>query len=177
MTIKYPFVLTASLATIIAGVLHTTVVAFEHVGVPPEFWFFIITGTIQILWGANFFYRRTPNMYFVGAVINLGFTFFWLAVRVFPAPFSDSPESIELLGILTAVIQIIAFVASFWALYRFHQTTFFSVVTLIIFSFIIAGIGYTTAKSSETMFLKIWPEIEEASHEHTETTKTAPLLL
>jgi len=163
---KYPFVLLAALSTIVAGVLHATLVAFAHITVPPEFWFFLITGSLQIIWGLNFLYRRTPNMYFVGAVLNLGLTFFWLFVRLFPAPFSDTPESIQLLGIVTAIIQLIAFAASFWALYRFHKTTMFSILALIVVSLAMADIGYMAAKGSEGLLLKIWPEMADTPHGH-----------
>jgi hypothetical protein len=164
--LKYPFVVIASITTIIAGILHATTVAFEHAAIPPEFWFFIVLGVTQVVWGLNFFYHRTSNMYFVGSVLNLGSTFFWLAVRIFPAPFSDVPEEIRWIGIITALIQVIAFAASFWALYRFHRTTVLSIVSLLVLSSFLAGLGYVTAKSSEGMLLQIWPEINEAPHGH-----------
>ena len=163
---KYPYIFIAASTTIIAGLLHTTIVAWQHSNIPPEFWFFVITGVAQILWGLNFFYHRTSNMYFVGSVLNLGLTFFWLAVRTLPAPFADGPENIEVLGIVTALIQIVAFIASFWALYRHHKTTIMSVFLLVGLSFVLGVFGYATAKSSEDMLLRLWPEIYEASHGH-----------
>lgn len=163
---KYPFVLVAATATVLAGILHATTIAVEHSSVPPEFWFFIVAGLMQIVWGINFFYHRTPNMYFVGSVLNLGLTFFWLAARLMPAPFVDNPETIEMIGVITAIIQIVAFIASFWALYRFHRTTIISILALITLSVVLGGIGYTTAKMSEDSFLKLWPEINETPHGH-----------
>ena len=168
---KYPFVLLASVATIIAGILHATIVAYDHAGIPPEFWFFVVTGVMQIAWGINFFYHRTSNMYFVGSVLNLGLTFFWLSARLLPAPFADAPESIEVLGIVTAIIQIVAFGATFWALYRFHRTTITSVFLLVLLSVVLGGIGYASAKVSEGLLLQMWPEIEEAAHGHGEETE------
>jgi len=163
---KYPYVFIASVATIIAGVLHATVVAKAHISIPPEFIFFVVTGVLQIAWGVNYFYHRTQNMYFAGAVLNLGLTFFWLTARVFPAPFADTPETIQMLGILTAFVQIIAFAASFWSLYRFHKATILSSIMLVVLSAVLAGIGYVTSKNGEGMMLKIWPQIEEVEHGH-----------
>ncbi len=165
---QYPYVFIASVTTIVAGVLHATTVAFEHVDIPPEFWFFIVSGVAQIIWGVNYFYHRTSNMYFVGAVLNLGLTFFWLSVRLFPAPFSDVPETIGTLGIVTALVQLTAFGSSFWSLYRFGITTVKSIAFLLILSLALSWIGYITAKTSEGILLQIWPGIEEAPHGHGE---------
>tara|TARA_B100000745_G_scaffold288234_1_gene225501 strand:+ start:1233 stop:1823 length:591 start_codon:yes stop_codon:yes gene_type:complete len=165
---QYPYVFIASITTILAGILHATTVAFEHVDVPPEFWFFIVSGIAQIIWGVNYFYHRTSNMYFVGAVLNLGLTFFWLSVRLFPAPFSDAPETIGTIGIVTALVQLVAFGASFWSLYRHGITTVKSVVVLLALSIVLGWIGYATAKVSEDMLLQIWPDMENAPHGHGE---------
>ena len=169
---QYPYVFIASITTIIAGILHATTVAFEHIDITPEFWFFIVSGIAQIAWGVNYFYHRTSNMYFVGAVLNLGLTFFWLSARVFPAPFSDTPETIGTIGIVTALIQVVAFAASFWSLYRCGITTIKSVALLLVLSIILGWIGYATAKMSENMLLQIWPAIENTPHGHGEEETT-----
>lgn len=171
-SIKYPFVFIAATFTILAGVLHAGPVAAEHWNIPPEYWFLFLSGVLQIAWGINYFYHRTPNMYFAGAVLNLGLTFFWLSVRLFPAPFSDVPEPIETIGMVTALIQLVAFGASFWSLYRFKLVSLISVALLLILSIALGGLGYATSKTSENMLLQIWPSIEESvGHGHGEETE------
>ncbi len=159
----------AATFTILAGILHAGPVAAEHWNIPPEFWFLFLSGVLQIAWGINYFYHRTPNMYFAGAVLNLGLIFFWLSARLFPAPFLDVPETIETIGIVTALIQLVAFGASFWSLYRFKLVSLLSVALLLILSIALGGLGYATSKTSENMLLQIWPSIEEgAGHGHGE---------
>tara|TARA_B100000508_G_scaffold36168_3_gene28005 strand:- start:3844 stop:4467 length:624 start_codon:yes stop_codon:yes gene_type:complete len=168
---QHPYVLIASITTIMAGILHAGPVAAEHASIPPEFWFLFLSGILQIAWGINYFYHRTPNMYFVGAVLNLGLTFFWLSVRLFPAPFSTAPEGVEMIGVVTAFIQIVAFAASFWSMYRFRLVSAFSVAFLLVLSLVLGGLGYVTAKTSEDALLKIWPDIQEGGHGHGEETE------
>ena len=161
---RHPYALAAALASIAAGFLHGTLIAAAHAGIPPAFLFFLLSGFLQVAWGAQFLHRRTLGWFYAGAVLNAGLTFFWLLSRTLPAPLADAPEPIAPLGILVAMIQLIAVATSFWCLYRAHTVTYARLALVILCSLALAAIGYAAAKGGEEALRALWPEMEEGAH-------------
>ncbi len=161
---RHPYALAAALASIAAGLLHGTLIAVAHIGIPPAFLFFLLAGLLQVSWGAQFLYRRTLGWFYAGAVLNAGLTFFWILTRTLPAPLADAPEPIAPLGIVVAMMQLVAVAASFWCLYRAHATTYARLALVILCSLALAAIGYAAAKGTEEALRALWPEMEEGAH-------------
>lgn len=78
----------ATATSIIAGVLHGTVVAFEHVAILPlETIFFIAGGVAQIVFAVLFYRSRSMKYAIATFSVNGGLAALWVIVRVFRAPF------------------------------------------------------------------------------------------
>ncbi len=108
-----PYVLIASLATLLAGVLHLTYVAAIHKDVVLEMLFFIAIGLAQILW-AIWFYRAKDmrRAYLAGLVVNGSVLVVWLLSRLYEAPFGGEVEAFGTLDTVLAVLQAISLVLS-----------------------------------------------------------------
>ena len=161
---RHPYAFAAALTSIAAGLLHGTFIAAAHIGIPPAFLFFLLAGLLQIAWGLQFLHRRSPGWFYAGTVLNMGLTLFWLLTRTLPAPLADAPEPIAPLGILVAMIQLIAVAASFWCLYRTRTVTYARLALVILCSLALAAIGYAAAKGGEETLRALWPNMEEGTH-------------
>lgn len=108
-----PYVVIASLATLVAGILHVTLVASEHKDIALEMIFFISIGLAQILWAVWFYSsKRFKEAYFAGLVLNGAVLVVWLLSRTVEPPFGGDVEEFGQLDIIIALLQVIAIVAS-----------------------------------------------------------------
>jgi hypothetical protein len=97
----------ASVLSIIAGLLHTTIVAFQHIATPPLETIFFLTGGI-VQFGLGVLVLSSKKFKHAGAlfVVNGVLSSFWVLTRVFRAPFMDSPEGIVTLGLSIFLLQL-----------------------------------------------------------------------
>jgi hypothetical protein len=102
----------AAAASIIAGVLHSTVVAFEHVAaIPLETAFFIAGGVAQIVFAVLFYRSRSMKYAIATFSVNGGLAALWVLVRIFRAPFMSSPEGVGTMGLLVTGLQLLSMAA------------------------------------------------------------------
>ena len=158
--------------SIVAGLLHTTIVANMHLTpFPPlETIFFIGIGILQIAIGFFFFFKPNISIYRLGLLINGGVAMLYIFMQVLPVPFMDSSEGFDVLGLLVLVIEIIAVKSSIaWLIthnkYSKNTNFFFatSSATVIIF---VGALGFY---SSSMGMEKIFPE-RNIVHSHRHTT-------
>ncbi len=100
-----------SFAALISGLLHVSIVAFQHIGILPEFIFFLVAGTIQIVWAFLFMRKQDDPYYFYGLILHGGMAAMWMLTRIFPAPFVNAPEHIDALGISIFLLELLIIVA------------------------------------------------------------------
>ncbi len=69
--------------------------------------FFLIVGAAQIAWGAAYLRNPSPRLHAVGLVVMaMAPTILYIITRLIRAPWSDGPEAIDALGIVTQVVQL-----------------------------------------------------------------------
>jgi len=110
---KQPILLVAGIGTILAGIIHATVVAFAHVApLPLETIFFVVAGLMQIVIAISAI--RTGRLKYSTALfsINGALIVLWILSRTLRAPFMDSPESVDTLGVLVVILQSVSIIAA-----------------------------------------------------------------
>ncbi|PSO45793.1 MAG: hypothetical protein BRC22_00465, partial [Parcubacteria group bacterium QH_9_35_7] len=97
----------ASVLSIIAGLLHATIVAFQHIATPPLETIFFLTGGI-VQFGLGVLVLSSKKVKHAGAlfVVNGALSSVWVLTRAFRAPFMDSPEGIGTLGLSVFLLQL-----------------------------------------------------------------------
>jgi len=105
------FVSIAAVLSLIAGILHATLIAFEHVApLPLETLFFFGGGIVQIF--LSILYIKTHRLKYALPlfVVNGSIAFLWVVTRLFRAPFMDTPEEVGALGLLVFVFELTAII-------------------------------------------------------------------
>ena len=103
---KHSILLIAGISTILAGAIHATLVALTHVApLPIETIFFVFAGLLQIVIAKSVI--RTGRLKHTAALfsINGALVVLWVLSRTLRAPFMNSPESINTLGVLVVLLQ------------------------------------------------------------------------
>lgn len=97
----------ASIFSIIAGGLHATIVAFEHVAtLPLETVFFLVGGIAQIVFAVLFLRSKRVKHAGVLFVVNGALASVWGLTRMFRAPFMDTPEGVGALGLSVFLLEL-----------------------------------------------------------------------
>lgn len=106
---KNIYIYIATVLSLIAGMLHATIVAFEHVApLPLETLFFLGGGLAQIVLSVLVLQTQRLKYVLPLFVVNGSIAFLWLLTRIFRAPFMDNPEEVGTLGLLVFIFEIVA---------------------------------------------------------------------
>jgi hypothetical protein len=100
--------------SIIAGLIHTTIVASQHwSSFPPiEGAFFVSIGIAQIIIGILFLVSPSLRTYYIGLIVNGGIALLYILLRYLPVPFVGAPEEFEMIGSVLCIIEAVAVTAS-----------------------------------------------------------------
>ncbi|MFB6182217.1 MAG: hypothetical protein ABEJ24_04970 [Candidatus Magasanikbacteria bacterium] len=97
----------ASLLSIVAGLLHASLVAFHNIASPPlETIFFFVSGIAQIAVSVWFVRSEEFKPAVVLFVINGALASMWALTRLFRAPFMDSPKGLSTLGVSVILLGV-----------------------------------------------------------------------
>lgn len=97
----------AFLFSIVAGILHTTIVAFEHVATPPlETIFFVFGGIAQVGIAVWFLVKKSFKVSIALFIANGALASVWVLTRLFRAPFMDTPEGVGTLGLSILLLEL-----------------------------------------------------------------------
>ena len=164
----HPLRHTAGACSVVAGILHATVVAVIHfTPFPPlETLFFVDVGLLQILIGFFFFYRPLLSVYRLGLLINGGMAVLYIFLRFLPVPFMGVPEGFDALGIIVLVTEAITVKSSLaWLLtHNEHgeNTNFFIATTSACAVMLIGALGFYSSSMGMVM---VFPE-RSVIHSH-----------
>jgi hypothetical protein len=142
--IKTHWIIAAVFATVVSGFSHLLVASAQHKGIPPEFYFFIGAGAMQLWWAFLFWQKPTDHRYHLGIIINGGLAILWVLTRTFNAPFVNEPEHVDLMGALIVSLEIFTLAAlGIWHHHVKHKATpiyerfFFVVVAAFLSGFLL----------------------------------------
>lgn len=160
-----------SIFSIIAGLLHSTLVFLRNMGATPplEAIFFFVGGVVQI--GLAIFLLKSRSLKSAMAlfVVNGLLAMLWITTRVFRAPFMDSPKGVGILGLFIFIFELIAMVSvGLWKWSKRHDLkelygySYIGVVTsVLMLSLVFSSVVYAGGRIGE----KIMPN-RELKHEH-----------
>jgi uncharacterized membrane protein len=103
------------------GVLHFYVVS-EHLSILPFAVFFVAAGAVQLGLGFGLF-RERPNVYLLSVVVTVGLILLFFITRAIAVPFSEGPEELEALGILSKVLELVTLGALGLLVYRWRASS------------------------------------------------------
>ena len=146
---KHSILLIAGISTILAGAIHATLVALAHVApLPIETIFFVFAGLLQIVIAKSVI--RTGRLKHTAALfsINGALVVLWVLSRTLRAPFMNSPESINTLGVLVVLLQGVS-IASVTLLKwmdkerirHIHGYSFAHVCSILLLASLLSGFG------------------------------------
>lgn len=97
----------ASTSSILAGILHASIIAFQHMEpIPLETIFFIIFGLIQVVLG--FLVLRNSKYLKVLLIINGALAILWILTRTVYTPFMNELEGVNFFDSFVFVIEVLA---------------------------------------------------------------------
>ena len=105
---------TTGICSLIAGLLHATIIAYQHwTPFPPlETGLFVVIGIWQLLLGYQFWTKPSIRTYRTSLFVNGGIATLYVLVRFLPVPFVGEPEGLELLGVIITALELIAVATS-----------------------------------------------------------------
>lgn len=138
-----------ALITLVVGAIRATVVAFSHVApLPLETLFFVVAGIAQIALAILVF--KKTRLKYVGSlfVFNGGLALLWVLTRIYRAPFMETPEAVDRLGLTLVVLEVITLVGvGVWKwlerhrIKEVHGYSFTAVLAILIFGSVLMGGG------------------------------------
>jgi|GEM_PF-1846227 hypothetical protein len=157
--IHHPLRHAAGACSIVAGLLHATIVSAVHfTPFPPlETAFFVGIGILQIAIGFFFFFKPHISIYRLGLLINGGVAMLYVFMRFLPVPFMDGSEGFDLLGIFVLITEAIAVKSSIaWLLthnkYGKNTNFFFATSSATVIIFVGAVGFYSSSMGMEKVF-------------------------
>lgn len=153
----------ATVLSLIAGMLHTTIVAFEHVApLPLETLFFLVGGLAQIILSVSVLQTHRLKYVLPLFVVNGGIAFLWLLTRIFRAPFMETPEEVGTLGLLVFLFEVIALVLlSIWKWsqrHRIREVHGHAVIHIMTAAFVLSLVSGTSVYGSGMLGEVIMPD-------------------
>jgi len=149
----------------IAGLLHLWIVP-EHWGHTPAHGIvFLFLGIVQVVWAVFLLKGNSLSIQKSGVILAASSILLWALTIVFPAPFEDSPEELDVIGIAVKLFEL----ASIVGLVNMIRLTSGSkgrlirvVVSQIILAFVIALAAYSAGRAAEPLF----PMLKEGADHH-----------
>ena len=94
---------------LVAGILHLTALPSHASQARGLGLFFLALGAAQVLWACTTLFRSTHRSARIGlALLAVAPAALWLATRVLRAPWSASPEPIDVIGLGTTLLEVSA---------------------------------------------------------------------
>jgi hypothetical protein len=152
--------LTAALCMAGAGLMHLLILPehFEHA--PAHGWFFAAAGVAQIGWAAVGWRPGRAWVDILGLVLAGSLIVLWGITRVFPAPFSATPEEIDGAGLIAKALEAGAFAAISVSLARGRQVRALMLASAIAVA--AAGLFHAGGRLAGPYFPSLWVEEAEA---------------
>jgi hypothetical protein len=97
----------ASFAIGAAGLVHLVLAPQHYAHAPAHGIFFAMAGLAQIVWAVAFLRQPTAQMYYAGLALAGSLIVLWGFTRVFPAPFHDTPEAVDISGIICKISELV----------------------------------------------------------------------
>ena len=168
----------SALTTVLAGVIHLWII--------PEHWehsrahalFFLLVGVAQIVWSVAVWRQPSTRLYYIGAGMAGGLIALYGITRWLPAPFTDGPEEISMIGIVTKVFEGLGMVALVILIFRdlnFRAGRLLArkaIALIILISFIAGFVTYGVALAAEPIFPGLSAPEEEHHHDETRSSFT-----
>ncbi len=138
-----------------------------------------MAGLAQIVWAVAFLRQPSAQMYYAGLALAGGLIVLWGLTRVFPAPFHDSREVIDIGGIICKISELIGLgallvlAAQGGVLGLCKQT----VARLAAIALLLAAAGgllsYGIGRAAEPLFPSLFgAEHSDADHDHADGEHT-----
>ncbi|MEX2143834.1 MAG: hypothetical protein WD740_04510 [Anaerolineales bacterium] len=96
----------ASIALGAAGLIHLFLAPQHYAHAPAHGIFFAVAGLAQIVWAVAFIRKPSMRLYYAGLALAGGLVVLWGLTRVFPAPFHDQAEVVDLGGIVCKLSEL-----------------------------------------------------------------------
>ena len=114
-------VFAASALLIADGVLHLYAIG-DHLSHPPYPWFFLGFGIAQFGLAFLLLWER-PSVLLLATLATVGLIAVYIASRIVAPPFSDQPEAIEVLGVLSKIVEVATLVPLLTLFFASRRTT------------------------------------------------------
>jgi hypothetical protein len=101
----------ACAAMALSGVVHLAITTEHSTHAPAHGLFFAALGVFQIGWAAAYWILPRRWLRWAGVVLSGGMIVLWAVTRSFPAPFHGVIEEVDLAGVVSNVLEAIAFVS------------------------------------------------------------------
>lgn len=152
-------------AAILAGLLHTFVVAWMHWAILPEGLFFIFAGIAQIGWGVWYLiHLDRKKLYEIGLVLHGSLATMWVLTRIFRAPFAGGAEHVDALGVLLFLLELMVISALIQKKKGVARKDFVSVQLALVYVFVSGVVLYAVSMLGEPLF----PQYQGMAHSHGE---------
>jgi len=92
----------------LSGVIHLAITTEHSERTPAHALFFAALGVVQIGWAAAYWMLPGRGLRWTGFVLSGGMIVLWAVTRSLPAPFSGTPEEIDLAGVVSKILEATA---------------------------------------------------------------------
>jgi hypothetical protein len=139
----------------IAGLLHLWIVPEHWEHAPAHGIVFLSLGIAQLVWPIFLLRRNSPTIQKSGIILAASSILLWALTITLPAPFKDSPEELDAMGIVVKLFELVAVVG----LVNMLKLAFGSKGRLIrvvgiqiVLAFVIALAAYSAGRAAEPLF-------------------------
>lgn len=144
----------------IAGLLHLWIVPEHWEHAPAHGIFFLFLGIVQFVWVVFLLRGNSLSIQKSGVILAASSILLWVLTITLPAPFEDSPEELDVIGIAVKLFELASIVGlvNMMRLALGSKGRLIRVVGIqIILAFVIALAVYSAGKAAEPLF----PELRE----------------
>jgi hypothetical protein len=169
---KFSWVAASAIFTIIAGIIHLTVISEHWSHTPAHSLLFIVAGLMQVAWGISFWSKPTTRLFYAGMVLNGGLITLWAITRVLPAPFGHGPEAVDAWGIgcklveMLGIAGLIGLTASGVTPASGRRPGWRVVAVLLMVAFVGGWATYGVARAAEPLLPGL--TVNEEEHDHSD---------
>jgi len=164
----------AAAAMIIAGVIHLWIVPHHWEHAQAHGMLMAFAGLVEIGWGILYFIKPTSSLRIAGILIAIGLISLWVITRFLPAPFTNSPEEVDLAGIATKSLEEFSSIILILGVIRASpeqkttSRTWQSVISVVLLALFMCLAVYEVARASEPLLPGLVSQEAEHEHEHDE---------
>ena len=178
----------SAIATIVAGIIHLVIIPDHWEHAPAHGLFFLIVGSLQVIWGVAVWRNPSERLYFIGVVMAGWLIVLYVLTRTMPAPFGHGPEEVSSIDIACKLCEALGMVTLAILIYQGtlmqsgRLLAWRAITVIVAISFLSAFVTYGLARAAEPMFPSLTASehhhdhdgdhIEEEHHGHEEATAT-----